>query len=320
MTTGFIALLAAVAADALLGDPPAWPHFVRWLGGLITWLEAKLRRLAMSPVGLRLAGVALVMAVVGAGILGARLALAISGGVFSPLGLLVGAAISFQCLAAGQLWREARAVHDALRADDLALARARLGLIVGRDTGALDEAGVRRAVIETVAENLNDGVVAPLFYLALGGPVWGVAYKAVNTLDSMVGYKDERYADLGWAAARVDDLAGWAPARLTALVITLACPLVGLAAGEAWRAALADHAAHKSPNAGWPEAAAAGALGVRLGGPSLYTGRLVEKPWLNPQARQPEPADLDAALNLLVAGAAVASALALLAAWVLRGW
>jgi adenosylcobinamide-phosphate synthase len=320
LTAGFLALLAAVAADALLGDPPRWPHFVRWLGGLITWLENRLRRLVHSPVGLRLAGVALVLAVVGTGTWCARLALAIAGGVFSPLGLLLAAALSFQCLAAGQLWREAKAVGQALAAGDLELARTRLGLIVGRDTAALDEAGVRRAVIETVAENLNDGVVAPLFYLALGGPVWGVAYKAVNTLDSMVGYKNERYADLGWAAARADDLAGWVPARLTALVITLACPLVGLAAGEAWRVALADHAAHKSPNAGWPEAAVAGALGVRLGGPNLYGGRLVDKPWLNPQARQPESADLEACLNLLVAGAALASALALLAAWVLRGW
>lgn len=319
MTTGFVALLAAVAADALLGDPPRWPHFVRWLGRLIAWLEPRLRRAARSPVGLRLAGVALVLVVVGAGTWGARLALALAG-VLPPLGLLLGAALCFQCLAAGQLWREARAVNDALKAGDLTLARGRLGMIVGRDTASLDETGVRRAVIETVAENLNDGVVAPLFYLALGGPVWGVAYKAVNTLDSMVGYKDERYADLGWAAARVDDLAGWIPARLTALVIALACPLVGLSAGEAWRVALRDHGAHKSPNAGWPEAAAAGALGVRLGGPNLYSGRLVEKPWLNPQARQPEPADLETALNLLVASAAVASALALFAAWVLRGW
>lgn len=320
MSTGFIVLLAAVAADALLGDPPSWPHFVRWLGRFIAWLEERLRRLARSPIGLRLAGAALVLVVVGAAVELCGLALALAGGIMLPLGLLLGALISFQCLAAGQLWREAQAVAEALAAGDLELARARLGMIVGRDTTALDEAGVRRAVIETVAENLNDGVVAPLFYLALGGPVWGVAYKAVNTMDSMVGYKNERYADLGWAAARLDDLAGWAPARLTALIIALACPLVGLSAGEAWRAALAGHAQHKSPNAGWPEAAAAGALGVRLGGPSTYAGRVVEKPWLNPQARQPEPADLGACLHLLVAASALASALALFTTWVLRGW
>ncbi len=319
MPNGFFPLLIAVAADALLGDPPTWPHFVRWLGRLISWLEGLARGIFHSPEGLRLAGFLLVAAVVGGGALGCWLALKLARAFFEPLGFLLATAVSFQCLAAGQLWREARSVAQPLEAGDLDLARQRLGLIVGRDTAALDEAGVRRAVIETVAENFNDGVVAPLFYLALGGPVLGVAYKAVNTLDSMVGYKNEKYADLGLAAARLDDLAGWAPARLSALLMALASPLVGLSADRAWRAALSDHAAHKSPNSGWPEAAAAGALGVKLGGPNFYNGRLVKKPWINPQGRQPEAADSRSSLDLLAAAAALASALALLVALARRG-
>lgn len=320
MPTGFLPLLMAVAADALLGDPPSWPHFVRWLGRAIAWLEEVLRGLFPTPRGLRLAGLILVVAVVGSGAYGCWLALKLARFIFEPLALALGAAISFQCLAAGQLWREARAVAQPLDAGDLPLARQRLGMIVGRDTGALDEAGVRRAVIETVAENLNDGVVAPLFYLALGGPVLGVAYKAVNTLDSMVGYRNEKYADLGLAAARLDDLAGWIPARLTALAMAAACPLLGLDARASWRSALRDHAAHKSPNSGWPEAAAAAALGVRLGGPNYYGGVLVDKPWINHQGRDPLTADVGAIFRLYGAACALAGGVALLAVWQARGW
>ncbi|MEW5911618.1 MAG: adenosylcobinamide-phosphate synthase CbiB, partial [Thermodesulfobacteriota bacterium] len=248
----------------------------------------------------------------------AWLLLALAQALAAPLGWVLGLLLSFQCLAAGQLWREAREVARPLQRGELELARQRLAMLVGRDTRALDRAGLRRALLETVAENLNDGVVAPLFYLALGGPALAVAYKAVNTLDSMVGYKGAPYRDLGLVPARLDDAAGWIPARLTALIMVAACPLLGLSAGQAWRAVRRDHAAHHSPNAGWPEAAAAGALGLRLGGPNYYDGELVAKPWLNAAGRDPVDSDLDFGLHLAQLSTLIAVLLAVLAAWWLR--
>lgn len=312
-------LVLAALADALAGDPPRWPHLVRCMGRVISWLEISLRRALATPGGLRLAGLLLVLAVVGGFGLAAWLLLALAASLAAPLGWLLGLALSFECLAAGQLWREARGVSRPLQHGDLELARRRLALIVGRDASRLDQAGLRRALLETVAENLNDGVVAPLFYLVLGGPALAVAYKAVNTLDSMVGYKNQAYADLGLIPARLDDLAGWAPARLTALIMVAACPLLGLDAGQAWRVLRRDHAAHKSPNAGWPEAAAAGALGLRLGGPNYYGGVRVEKPWLNASGRDPVDSDLEFGLRLMQLSTLVAVLLAGLAAWWLRG-
>ncbi len=315
-----LVVLLALAADALLGDPPTWPHLVRWMGRAISRLETWLRRRYQTPAGLRLAGALLAIIVVGGFAWAAQVALALAWGLWRPLGFLLATFLAFQCLALGQLWREARAVAAPLEAGDLAKAREMLGRIVGRDTAILDEAGVRRALIETVAENFNDGVVAPLFYLTLGGPVLAVAYKAVNTLDSMVGYRDQRYIDLGRFSARLDDLAGWLPARLSALLLATACPLVGLDGRLAWRGALRDHAAHKSPNSGWPEAAAAAALGVRLGGPNQYGGILVEKPWINPTGRDPLPPDVNAIFHLYGAACALAGGAALFAVWQARGW
>lgn len=318
MIGAWIIALAAVA-DALLGDPPSWPHLVRYMGRAISWLEARLRRVALSSLGLRLAGGLLVLLVVGGFSLATGLALWLAGALAAPLAWLLSLLIAWQCLSAGQLWREARAVLAALEDNDLPLARARLSMIVGRETQALDSEGMRRAVVETVAENFNDGVAAPLLYLALLGPVGGVAYKAVNTLDSMVGYRNERYQDLGWAAARLDDLAGWLPARLGALLLVAACPLLGLEAGEAWRAARRDHGAHQSPNSAWPEAAMAGALGVRLGGPSRYHGVLVDKPWINPEGGPTGPDRAAQGVRLMQVATVLAAGGAFFVAWSL-GW
>ncbi|RJX36590.1 MAG: cobalamin biosynthesis protein CobD [Desulfarculus sp.] len=315
------ALQLALAAllDALIGDPPHWPHSVRLMGRLCSWLEPRLRAALHSPQELRLAGLLLVLAVAGGFGLAAWLLLALAQSLAAPLGWLLGLLLSFQCLAAGQLWREAREVARPLQRGELDLARRRLAMLVGRDTQELDRAGLRRALLETLAENLNDGVVAPLFYLALGGPALAVAYKAINTLDSMVGYNNEQYRELGLVPARLDDVAGWAPARLTALIMVAACPLLGLNAGLAWRVLCKDHAAHQSPNAGWPEAAAAGALGLRLGGPNYYDGELVEKPWLNAAGRDPMDSDLEFGLHLAQLSTLIAVLLAGLAAWWLRG-
>lgn len=306
-------LLLVLVADLVVGDPPHWPHLVRLVGGAIDRLVPLLRRRAATPAAQRLAGAVLALAVAGGAGLAAWAALALAQAIWGPLADLLAMLLAFQCLAAGQLWREVRRVARVLDSGDLPTARRALSMIVGRETTRLSPAEIRRALVETVAENLNDGVVAPLFYLALLGPVGAVVYKAINTLDSMVGYKSEPWRHLGSFSARLDDVAGWLPARLTGLLLVAAAWLTRRDARSAWRVLLSDHAKHASPNAGWPEAACAGALGLRLGGPNHYHGRLVEKPWLNPGGRDPVPQDVPNALGLMLAAATLAAILAL--AW-----
>lgn len=268
-------ILAAVLLDLFFGDPRWLPHPVVFIGKLIAALEKALRGLVRNE---RLGGVLLLLVTVGAT---AGVVLAVLKGAYaiSPYaGFVVAVLLSYTCVAARSLHDESRLVADALGRGDLAEARRYLSFIVGRDTDSLDEGEIWRATVETVAENTSDGVIAPLLYLMLGGPVAGLAYKAVNTLDSMVGYKNERYRHFGWASARCDDLANWLPARLTGLLMVLVAPLAALSAGGAWRIMRRDGRNHASPNSGIPEAAAAGALGVRLGGTNVYFGTPMAKP------------------------------------------
>jgi len=268
-------VLAAVALDLALGDPRALPHPVVLIGRLISFLEKLLRRLIGNA---RLAGVLLLVITVGASYLCAALLIKAAQAIPPGVGFVVGLYLAWVSLAARSLHAESGKVAKALERHDLAGARVALSYIVGRETAELDEPEIVRGAVETVAENTGDGVIAPLFYLMLGGPALAIAYKAVNTLDSMVGYKNERYLDFGWASARFDDLANWIPARLTGLLMVLAAPLCALNCGGAWRILRRDCRKHSSPNSGFPEAAAAGALGVRLGGANRYFGRVVEKP------------------------------------------
>ena len=275
-------LLAALLLDWLLGDPRWLPHPVVGIGRLITGLERPLRRRVADE---RLAGVLLVLLTVGLttacgwGLLfGAQL-------LHPWAGIVAAALLGWTCLAARSLHQESGQVAEALARGDLPAARSWLSRIVGRDTAGLDERDLWRGTVETVAENSSDGVIAPLLCLLLGGPLLALAYKAVNTLDSMVGYRNERYLHFGWAAARLDDLVNWLPARLTGLLMVLAAPLTGLSAGGAWRVMRRDGHKHASPNAGIPEAAAAGALGVQLGGTNVYFGQPVAKPTLGDSLR-----------------------------------
>jgi adenosylcobinamide-phosphate synthase len=273
---------AAFSLDLLLGDPRGWPHPVVWIGRLIGGLEALWTRLLGRTC---VAGVLLTcstLLVAGGGAWGV---LVLARAVHPWLGAAVSFWLAYACLALRALHVESLAVVRRLEAGDLAGARQALSMIVGRDTAALDEAGVLRATIETVAENTSDGVVAPLFYLCLGGPVAAVVYKAASTLDSMVGYQSERYRQVGWASARLDDLLNLVPARLTGVLMVLAAGLLRLDAAGAWRSLRRDAGRHASPNAGFPEAAAAGALGIRLGGPAYYSGRLSEKATLGDDRR-----------------------------------
>lgn len=279
--TGWM-LLGAFGLDLLLGDPRGWPHPVVWAGRLIQRLE----NLWTSLFGrCRLAGILLtVSTLLVAG--GAAWGLLCLAWFLHPW--LWGAAslwLAWTCLALRSLHRESLAVVRHLEAGDLAAARQALSYIVGRDTGELGEAEILRAAIETVAENTSDGVIAPLFYLCLGGPVLGILFKAASTLDSMVGYKNERYREVGWASARLDDLLNLVPARLTGLFMVLAAAVLRLDAAGALRVMRRDGRKPKSPNAGIPEAAVAGALGIRLGGPAVYFGQQVDKPTLGDDER-----------------------------------
>jgi adenosylcobinamide-phosphate synthase len=255
-------LLTGVALDLAIGDPQWLPHPVRGLGWLASKSEKFWRAARVSP---RLAGVFFWITNVAVFTLFVTLTSTLGGSLARIYWI-------FTLLACRDLDVEAGRVARALERSDLADARAKLAWIVGRDTQNLDEPEIVRATVETVAENLSDGVVAPLFWLALAGIPGMAAYKAINTLDSIAGYRNERYREFGWASARVDDLANLIPARLTALLIWTASLLPGFDARRSLRVTLRDGGSQPSPNAGYPEAAVAGALGVQLGGTNYYRG------------------------------------------------
>lgn len=271
-------------------------HPVMWFGALIDHLETRRNRPERSPAGRREAGIVGVAVLVG---LAAILA-ALVHGVLRPIpfGWLIEAVLATPFLAQKELGRAVEAVARGL-GQSLGAGREAVSHIVGRDPDQLDEAGVARAAIETLAENTSDAVVAPLFWLALLGLPGIVVYKAINTADSMIGHMDERYRDYGWAAAKLDDLVNWIPARLTAVLFTAACFLVpGASPSSAWQAALRDAGKHASPNAGWPEAAMAGALGFSLGGPRAYDGEVVDLPRMGDGRAELGGADIARALGL----------------------
>lgn len=262
-------IFLALLLDLLIGDPVWLPHPVIAMGRLINLLDRVLRRVWLNE---RVAGVLLLLIVVITSSGTTWVLLKALAAMLPLAGWAAAVLVSSTCLAARSLHKESARVATALLAGDLPTARRYLSFIVGRDTDQLEEAEIWRGVVETVAENTSDGIIAPLFWLTIGGPVGAIAYKAVSTLDSMVGYKNRRYLQLGWASARMDDLLNYVPARISALLLILSSPLAGLSASGAVRVTLRDRLKHPSPNSGHPEAAAAGALGVQLGGASSYNG------------------------------------------------
>ncbi|WP_225149790.1 MULTISPECIES: adenosylcobinamide-phosphate synthase CbiB [unclassified Bradyrhizobium] len=300
------AMVVAMAVDALLGWP-AWlfariGHPVTWLGGLIAGIDTALNRASDPPALRRAAGVAGALAVIA---LSAALGWALQS--LLPSGwiqiVLIGI-LAWPLVALRSLHDHVAAVATPLLAGDVAAAREAVSRIVGRDPASLDQAGIARAAIESLAENASDGIVAPVFWGALLGLPGILGYKAINTLDSMIGHRSERHEAFGWAAARIDDVANFVPARLTGFLFVLLAPQ----RSESLACMTRDARRHRSPNAGWPEAAMAGGLGVRLSGPRIYHGSATEEPWLNEGARDPRAADITEALTvyrramLLVAG------------------
>lgn len=311
-------LLPAVALDLLLGDPHWMPHPVRWMGRTISGLEKLLRRLfPKTPAGERGAGIVLAVAL--PTLFGGGSALILWGlGQVSPwLSWAVQLWFTYQLLAARSLQTESMAVYYPLKAHDLEGARRAVSRIVGRDTQALDETGVAKAAVETVAENTCDGVTAPLIFLFLGGLPAGMAYKAVSTLDSMVGYKNDKYRFFGRASARLDDILNFIPARLSGLLLCLGAALLPDCSGHrAWTIFWRDRRKHASPNSAHTEAACAGALGVQLAGDASYFGKVVHKPTLGDPVRPVEPEDIPRACRLMYAGAGLLLLLfAVLSVW-----
>ena len=298
----FLILLLALALDATLGDPDwlyrAVPHPVAALGRIIEATERRLNdpectRQARAARGLVLTCVI----VLGAGALGWAVEWALSA---MTGGWVVQALLASTLIAGRGLYDHVRTVADGLTRG-VEEGRAAVAHIVGRDPASLDSAGVARAAAESTAENFSDGVVAPVFWFALLGLGGLAAYKAVNTLDSMIGYRSERHEAFGMAAARLDDAVNWLPARLAGLILVLAAALLpGADAGRAWRTLRRDARKHRSPNAGWQEAALAGALGFALAGPRQYGGTTVEDHWMGDGRADLTPADLRAALRLYV--------------------
>lgn len=316
MPMHILALLCGAALDLLVGDPEWFPHPVRLIGRWIAFAERAARQGDPSPKTLRrrAVGVALSTVLLAGGAAWALLALlGLLGGWARFIGMAI---LSWTCLCARNLADEAEGVRRALEVS-VEAGRARVGRIVGRDTQNLSRRGIICATVETVAENLTDGVIAPMLFIALGGPVAGMAFKAVSTLDSMIGYLDEKYRDVGWFSARLDDVCNFVPARIAALLMCACAVPLGLDARRALRTVRRDHANHLSPNCAWTEAAAAGALGIRLGGDHEYFGRTVHKPTIGDDLRAPEAADIRRANRLMLASAGLALALIALIGWMI---
>ncbi len=292
--------MGAALIEAVIGYPDAVfrtiRHPVVWFGALLSWLEARLNRPCWPERWRFVSGAVALGGLLVAVVVPAWAVQA----VLTPGRLgLVGLAIIASALPAQRsLWTHVRAVADALERDGLEAGRVAVSQIVGRDPSVLDEAGVVRAAIESLAENFSDGVVAPLFWGAVAGLPGMAAYKAINTADSMIGHRSARYRAFGWAAARVDDVVNLPASRLAAGWLLGAALLTGGDAGAGWRAVWRDAGRHRSPNAGWPEAAVAGVLGLRLAGPRVYGGALVEDAWMGEGRAAATPTDLRRALGL----------------------
>lgn len=305
----------AYVTDLLLGDPENWPHPVRWIGRATIFFEKKFYQDNL------IAGIRHWLLVM----LSVCLALylfkqAIS--LYTGLEILGTVWLIYSALATRSLHTACTRVETCLHTgQDLTSARTALARIVGRETGSLDEQGIRRAVLETMAENLSDGVIAPIFYLTLGGPSLMILYKAVNTMDSMIGYKNDKYLLFGRCAARVDDVANFIPARLTGLLLIITAAITGSDWKQACRIMIRDRHNAASPNAGVPEAAFAGALGIRLGGPSTYFGRVVDKPFMGDSGHELTAGDHTQAVLLLYGSSILAGELALICLAIIHaGW
>lgn len=311
MCNHLFALVIGYILDLLMGDPYWLPHPIRLIGNAIAGIEKRWNRPERPERNRCILGGCMVLLLVGAAMLLSFGILALAYLLHPLAGIFAEAVMTYQILATKCLKVESMKVYRKLLQNNLEEARYAVSMIVGRDTEQLDETGVTKAAIETVAENTSDGVIAPMFYLVIGGPVLGFAYKTINTMDSMVGYKNERYLLFGRAAAKLDDVVNFLPARLSALFMIGASFFLGIFSKEkvngikiysglrAWRIFKRDRRKHASPNSAQTEAACAGSLGIRLAGDAVYFGKVYHKPALGDDLRPVEPEDIRRANRLL---------------------
>lgn len=286
-----IMMILAYILDLIIGDPYSFPHPVRFIGNLIRFVESKIRSIAKTPKQLKIGGFILWIITIGTTFIVTNLI--VSAFAFSKISYsIIASIILYTTLSTKCLADEAKKIYKVLKTGDIEKSRKQLSYIVGRDTTNLNEQEIIRATVETVAENTVDGILAPMMYGFIGGPVLAMVYKAINTLDSMVGYKNEKYKDIGFASAKIDDIANFIPARITPFFMMIASLMIGLNAKESIRIAIRDRKNHKSPNCAYPEGAVAGALEVQLGGTNIYFGKEVYKPTIGDKHRELEIEDI----------------------------
>ena len=312
-----IPLIIGAALDCAVGDPYTMPHPIRLIGRFISRLEDFVRRRFAGR--LRKGGVFLAVTVLTVSAAVPLAVLIVCYSISLWLGAIVEGVMCYYLMAARCLSDESMKVYRKIASGDVEGARKAVSMIVGRDTAVLDENGIIRAAVETVAENTSDGVTAPVMYMALGGAVLGFFYKAANTMDSMIGYKNEKYADIGRCAAKLDDVLNYLPSRITALAMIVCAPVTGLDGRGAHRIWKRDRRKHASPNSAQTESACAGALGVRLAGDAYYFGELHKKEFIGDAVRDIENEDIRRANRLMYASSALVFAAALLVRALLFG-
>jgi adenosylcobinamide-phosphate synthase len=301
----------ALSLDLLSGDPRWLPHPIRWMGSAIEKLEPRFRALHL-PVSL--SGGLMSLGLIFCTWLLCRSLLFWTDQVWPLLSWVLAVIMVFYTLSIRSLADAAGEVYKALREEDIDTAKKKLALVVGREVDQLDGEGIARAAVETVAENLVDGIISPLFYALLGGPALAMAYKMINTLDSMIGYKNSRYIMFGRWAAKIDDIANFLPSRISVPIIALAAHLLARRGGFVFTVVKEDGRHHHSPNAGFPEAAFAGALGVKLGGPNIYHGQRIDKPYIGKKLKPCSLEQIKKACDLML----LASLLWFLLCWMVQ--
>lgn len=306
-------VLGAFILDVILGDPQWLPHPVVGMGNAISFFEPRFRSINKNLV---VSGLLFALFLIFSTWLTAFIIIKLAGMIHPMISIIVQAVLLFFCFSIRTLEKEAIMVLEALSTGGIEAARKQVARIVGRQTDSLDEQGVTRACVETVAENFVDGFLSPLFFALIGGVPMAAAYKMINTLDSMVGYKNETYLLFGRASARIDDAANFIPSKLAVLVISLAAGMFSLKKGlSALKTGFMEGGQHKSPNAGYPEASFAGALEMRLGGPNIYYGKLVEKPFIGRAFKYPDKDKIKPSCDLMMLSSLLSTIIACLILW-----
>lgn len=309
--------IGAYIIDIIIGDPRWFPHPVAIIGRWTRFVEEKIRA-RITHASDKKGGIVLWYSVVIPTFF-ITYGIAEASFIISALvGMIITTLLASLTLATRSLHEESRLVMDHLDAGHIEEARRSLAMIVGRDTANLDENGILRAVIETVSENLSDGIVAPMFYLAVGGLPLAMTYKAVNTLDSMVGYKDAKYMDIGCFSAKMDDVLNWIPARITGFIVVIASFILRFNWRDSWRIMKRDGRNHTSPNSGIPEAAVAGALGIRIGGENIYSGEIIRKPTIGDRLKETDKKDVKNAWAIMFTSSLLMAIICTIALWIIK--